>query len=71
MATNRICTDRCKVSDVADVYADFQLRCSGQKWVVLWRSMSFIVELPDSVAEALLLAPPYRAWSRFNRRDSK
>jgi predicted HTH domain antitoxin len=42
----------------ADVYADFQLRCSGLKWVVLWQSMSFIVELPDSVAEALRLAPP-------------
>ena len=40
------------------VYGDFQLRCSGQKWVVLLQSMSFTVELPDSVAEALRLAPP-------------
>jgi predicted HTH domain antitoxin len=37
--------------------ADSQLRCSGQKWVVSWQTMSFIVELPDSVAEALRLPP--------------
>jgi len=35
-----------------------QLRCLQQKWVVLCGSMSFTVELPDSVAEALRLAPP-------------
>jgi len=38
--------------------ADSQLRCSDQNWVVLCQSMRFFVELPDTVAEALRLAPP-------------
>jgi predicted HTH domain antitoxin len=41
-----------------DVSADSQPRCPDEKWVVLYETMSFTVELPDSVAEALRLAPP-------------
>jgi predicted HTH domain antitoxin len=41
-----------------DIYADFKPALLRPEVGDIMRSMSFTVELPDSVAEALRLAPP-------------
>ena len=43
---------------LADVHANFPAALLGPEVGGIMRSMSFTVELPDSVPEALRLAPP-------------